>query len=807
MDGRTSEDLAAFSKIKVSQQRSRERPRAIAVLTASYSSAACTQHRASLHNIKKERNRNNSGLFRESTFRKERRESSMKSLAMKDLPVDMLKGINTNGKKNSNILLNVKIPDTSTNKKVMMLGVNLSRFVIPADANWKSRWDWFVIYLVIYTAVFIPYSFSFQHNKIPLQEALDYLIDLIFIVDIVFSFFTAYFDKRGDEIQDIIAIRKRYLGQWFIIDLVAAFPFELCARYILGLKMQMEVLNLFKVPRLLRLVRLMKKLDQLASANAFRIVKLLCGFALFTHWIACVWYFIGRFQDEGNIWTGSVWLVKQNLCQTVKGPGNYVDGVYVETDINEVGTKYNVSGVVACIDEDEDAVKQWRVDDFVTLYNSATCLLANESLIATPEFCNDGVATITPDATPFTKYIASFYWALTTLTTVGYGDIQPQTNTERTFVVFVMLGGALMYASIFGNVAVLIQTFDAANSRYKEKLDQLKEFATYYDLEEKLHAKLNKYIQKHQQVTNGLDCESFLNGYPVSVRGDIAVAMREKFVAEVKKSNPYMAKADYEVFLKAMLSKMRPQICLRHDYILRKGEVGKEMYFIARGCVGVLATDLPSKPSMNNNMMDEFETGSIRSDVSAMGLATPASPASPASPGTPANKDFKKKGQALKNAVAVKLGPGEHFGEMALFDEERWGASVVALSFCELHILNFYDFKELERDYTAEMRTMRKFAETRNKSKSDSPIVEVTPGSASGAGNKTPGKDQDGKASIGAERPKTPKQEVTSENDEKIMKLESRLKMLESRIASRAERLEEQLIRIISSLVPPEKKN
>ena len=39
-------------------------------------------------------------------------------------------------------------------------------------------------------------------------------------------------------------------------------------------------------------------------------------------------------------------------------------------------------------DVDEDAVKQWRVDDFVTLYNSTTCLLANESLIATPEFCH-----------------------------------------------------------------------------------------------------------------------------------------------------------------------------------------------------------------------------------------------------------------------------------------------------------------------------------------------------------------------------------------------------------------------------------
>ena len=43
-----------------------------------------------------------------------------------------------------------------------------------------------------------------------MQEAFDYLIDFIFIIDIVFSFFTAYFDKRGDEIQDLLMIRKKY---------------------------------------------------------------------------------------------------------------------------------------------------------------------------------------------------------------------------------------------------------------------------------------------------------------------------------------------------------------------------------------------------------------------------------------------------------------------------------------------------------------------------------------------------------------------------------------------------------------------
>ena len=742
-------------------------------------------------------------MFHESRLREERRESSMKSLAMKDLPVEMLKKMNSS--KNNNLLANVKIPDKTTTNSVILCGVNLSKFVIAADANWKSRWDWSVICLVLYTAVFIPYSFSFQHEKLTMQEALDYLIDFIFIIDIVFSFFTAYFDKRGDEIQDLLMIRKKYFSEWFVIDFVAAFPFEAIA-IMSNLNLNVSILNLFKIPRLLRLGRLMKKLDQLAGANAFRIVKLLCGFALFTHWIACVWYFIGRFQDEGNIWTGSVWLVRQNLCQTVKGPGNWVDDMYVSVGAEEVGTKHLVDGVVACIDIDDNDNKMWRVDDFMILANSTTCLKANQSLIETPDFCNEGIATITPDATPFTKYIASFYWALTTLTTVGYGDIQPQTNTERAFVVFVMLGGALMYASIFGNVAVLIQTFDAANARYKEKLDQLKEFATYYDLDEKLHAKLVKYIQKHQHVTNGLDCESFLESFPVSVRGDVAVAMREKFVSEVKKSNAYMAKPEFEVFLKAMLAKMRPQICLKYDYILRKGEVGKEMYFIARGCVGVLKYDLIE---LDNTSTDAVGTDTFDSMTSQMltdqneSLTNTPRESMEGSPSSPHTSAKLKKHNALKNAVAVKLGPGEHFGEMALFDEERWGASVVALSFCELHILHFYDFKELERDYTAEMMTMRKFAEKRNKKKTgpgDEPVeaANITSIGASNAnegaeaGNSSDAAKDDGGIKM------TNIESKKSESEERIVRLEHRLQLLESRVASRAEKLEEQLIRIIS---------
>lgn len=56
--------------------------------------------------------------------------------------------------------------------------------------------------------------------------------------------------------------------------------------------------HLLKTVRLLRLLRLLQKLERYSQYSAVVLTLLMSMFALLAHWMACVWYFIGRKEIE-----------------------------------------------------------------------------------------------------------------------------------------------------------------------------------------------------------------------------------------------------------------------------------------------------------------------------------------------------------------------------------------------------------------------------------------------------------------------------------------------------------------------------
>jgi hypothetical protein len=58
------------------------------------------------------------------------------------------------------------------------------------------------------------------------------------------------------------------------------------------------------------------------------------------------------------------------------------------------------------------------------------------------------------------RLIIMLYFALTTLSTVGYGDYHPVSNIEMLFACIIMMGGVAFFSYIMGNFLEIISSYD-----------------------------------------------------------------------------------------------------------------------------------------------------------------------------------------------------------------------------------------------------------------------------------------------------------------------------------------------------------
>ena len=58
------------------------------------------------------------------------------------------------------------------------------------------------------------------------------------------------------------------------------------------------------------------------------------------------------------------------------------------------------------------------------------------------------------------RYLYSMYWALTTMVTVGYGDIVPQNSAETSFCLFTILSGSMVFGYCLNRIGTLLTSID-----------------------------------------------------------------------------------------------------------------------------------------------------------------------------------------------------------------------------------------------------------------------------------------------------------------------------------------------------------
>jgi CRP-like cAMP-binding protein len=189
---------------------------------------------------------------------------------------------------------------------------------IHPHSNFCFRWNIVVMALTIYTAIILPCRIGYATVPGPVNTAIDYVAELVFVSDVYLSFRFGYVlpQKQGHGIEmGRPGIFKHYINTWCIPDVAASIPIDFIT-IATGLPMNsygfMKVLRMLKLFRLVRLLHL-KSLERLEKeggnlqASMIRLVKLLVAFFFTIHFMSCA-YWVMRRQEiaaGSTLWTAA----------------------------------------------------------------------------------------------------------------------------------------------------------------------------------------------------------------------------------------------------------------------------------------------------------------------------------------------------------------------------------------------------------------------------------------------------------------------------------------------------------------------
>ncbi|CAM9123551.1 unnamed protein product, partial [Chrysoparadoxa australica] len=360
-------------------------------------------------------------------------------------------------------------------------------------------WDLWVALLIIYSCITVPLRIGFDLEASVAGGTVDALVDIMFFIDIVVNFCTAYLDDDGEVVTDRRLIARRYLRGWFWLDLISTLPFGLMLAAT-GSKALLRSTKLLRVLRLLRLARLLKlsKIMQVCSYGSlletihpsfWALSKMMICLFFISHIMGCMWH-----------------------------------GLYVLASPNTI--------------------------TWVTYYGIQDTSVSH-------------------------RYLVSVYWAFTTMTTVGYGDVNTSNNLERGFAVLSMIVGASVFGYIIGNVTVIVENFNVEEAIEREKMDEVNEWLSDRKFPPSLSSRIRKQYKYVFKQSNVFDAREILAGLPILS----ATAVMYSQYARTIESSPFLRDAPPQ-FLSQVLQELKPCYVSKGEALFLQGQIATHCFLL-----------------------------------------------------------------------------------------------------------------------------------------------------------------------------------------------------------------------------------
>jgi CRP-like cAMP-binding protein len=427
------------------------------------------------------------------------------------------------------------------------LGTSAS-FIIDPLAPRKVAWDNTILVMALYSIVVSPFRLAFHASSAGSTLFIAVLIDLAFLVDLFLGFITGYRVEQGELVKIPHAVIDRYLRRWFVVDFIAAIPWMSALRPLVGT----SPLILAQMVKGLRLVPLL----QTVSVNigkyeinpvAFSITKVSITSSHRSGEGACI-YPLCPFPSSSQ--TLAIVILAAHLLSCLWFYVSCFASVYGPLD-----------------ERQEDWQECGYLDD------------------------------------RYSQYLASFYFIIYTMMTVGYGDISAREDQERILAIFIELVGATLFGFIIAATRRMVQfihPIDKASVRNTSEisvsifgslhwllllfltLPHLQDYITDRRLSDGLASKVRRHFRYYYFKTSVFKERAVQQGLPLQLKWDLMVEIHGSVMGSLGLMDG--GKFSHKVMMQLM-SALKPAELQYLDTICTQGGAAMEMYFVVKGRV------------------------------------------------------------------------------------------------------------------------------------------------------------------------------------------------------------------------------